>query len=200
MTSFEDKISLMIPAYLRGELVEADRLAVEELAAKNPSIAADIEFQRGLRESLKPNEDAFEPGELGWARLSKAIEQEMPSQEQLVTSRPKFWKYAAAILAVTAIGQAGVLGAIAFESDENPQYKTVLETTTYGSSAKVEFSPNVTASQLTEILFSVEASIVAGPSSLGLYEIQFKSKSSCMEGLQVFKIQKNVVETRSTCE
>jgi len=76
MTHLEDKISLMIPAYLRGELSEAERLEVETSAAENPAIAADIEFQKNLKDALKPDEAAFKPGELDWARLSKSMEQE----------------------------------------------------------------------------------------------------------------------------
>lgn len=200
MTSFEDKITSMIPAYLRGDLSEVENREVEAAAAKNPSVAADIKFQRNLKSSLGPNEDSFEPGELGWARLSKAIEQESVASEP-VTEKPQFWKYAAAVLAVAAIGQAGVLGSMAFKDGDVAQYKTVSETSVQNfTTVKLGLNPDVAVHQLTDTLLSLEASIISGPSSLGLYEVQFKSKSSCSSALETFRSHKNIIETVSACE
>jgi len=199
MTNFEDKISLMIPAYLRGELSEAERREVEIQAAKNPAIAADIEFQKNLKSALKPDGNAFEPGDLGWARLSKAIDQEETVLEDMA-SKPKFWRYAAAILAVAAVGQAGVLGSMAFKDDDSAQYRTASETLVKVHTAKLGFNPDIAESQLTETLLSLEATITAGPSSLGLYTVQFKSKSDCMAAVDVLDTKKNIVDTVSACE
>lgn len=200
MTNFEDETSLMIPAYLRGDLSDAESLELENLAAKNPAIAADIEFQKNLKAALKPDEAAFEPGDLGWAKLSKAMEQESGDHVQTVQQKPQFWRYAAAILAVAAIGQAGVLGSIAFKGDDNAQYQTVSERPVQSFRAKLGFNPNVTESALREALLSHEASIVAGPSSLGLYEIQFSSESSCVLAMKALGERKDIVDTLSNCE
>ncbi|MEP3891004.1 MAG: zf-HC2 domain-containing protein [Hellea sp.] len=199
MTSFEDKVSLMIPAYLRGELSGPERREVETFAAKNPTIAADIAFQKNLKSALKPDEDRFEPGELGWARLSKGMRQEEPVLGE-ATSKPKFWRYAAAILAVAAIGQAGVLGSIAFRGNDAAQYRTASESPVQAYTIKLGFNPNVTEGQLAETLRSVDAAIIAGPSSLGLYDIQFKSEIACMKGADVFKTNRDIIDTVTACE
>jgi len=60
--NIEDKTSLMIPAYLRGELSEPERQEIERLASENPRIAADIELQKNLKRALSKEEGAFEPG------------------------------------------------------------------------------------------------------------------------------------------
>lgn len=200
MTQFEDKISLMIPAYLRGDLSDSERIEVENASAQNPSIAAEIEFQKSLKLALKPDTNAFEPSELGWAKLSKAIDQEEAEAEQVTASQPQFWKYAAAILAVAAIGQAGVLGSIAFKADDTAQYRPVSETPVQASTAKIGFNPSVTEEQLTKTLIHQQATIISGPSSLGLYEVAFESKSACMTARKVFETQKNVIDTLSACE
>lgn len=200
MKNLEDKISLMIPAYLRGDLSEAERLEVETCAAENPAIAADIEFQKNLKDALKPDEAAFKPGELDWARLSKSMEQEGQVPEYAAQKKPQFWRYAAAILAVAAIGQAGVLGSMAFKGDTSAQYQTASEQPVQSFKTKLGFNPSVTESELREALLSHEASIVAGPSSLGLYDIQFSSKASCMSALKAFKARKDIVDTVSNCE
>jgi anti-sigma factor RsiW len=200
MTSFEDRISLMVPAYLRGDLSAAENREIEAAAANNPSVAADIEFQRNLKSSLGSDGDFFESGELGWARLSKAIKQE-GVVSQPVTQKPQFWKYAAAVLAVAAIGQAGVLGSIASKDGDVAQYKTVSENANPNfATAKLGFAPDVTAKRLTETLLSLNGSIVAGPSSLGLYEVQFKSKSACTAALETLQSHQSMIETISACE
>jgi len=158
MTHLEDKISLMIPAYLRGELSEAERLEVETSAAENPAIAADTD------------EAAFKPGELDWARLSKSMEQEGQGPEYAAQKKPQFWRYAAAILAVAAIGQAGVLGSMAFKGDSSAQYQTASEQPAQSFKTKLGFNPSVTESELREALLSHEASIVAGPSSVSVWD------------------------------
>jgi len=121
MMSFNDKISLMIPAYLRGELSEEDRQQVEKLAAENPDIAADIEFQRNIKLALSKDENTYEPGDLGWAKLSKAMQ-------------------------------------------------------------------------------SVSGVIIDGPSSLGLYQVEFASKSDCLNAAERFQTQRDIIETVSACD
>jgi len=81
MMSFEDKVSLMIPAYLRGELSEDERQEIENLAAKNPEITADIEFQKNLRNPPVEEVITVTLGDLGWARLINAMDVSRQSKE-----------------------------------------------------------------------------------------------------------------------
>jgi len=199
MTSFEDKISLMIPAYLRGELSESDRKEVETLAAKNPEIAADIEFQKNLKSALAKDENAYEPGDLGWARLSKAMENSDEGPNE-AAKKPKFWRYAAAVLAVAVIGQAGVLGSMAFNKGQDAQYVTVSETSKAADTIKLGLHKELTVNQLTQILQLVDGSIIAGPSALGLYQVQFKSGSECLTAIDSLQKQRDVVDTVTSCE
>jgi len=199
MSTFEDKISLMIPAYLRGELSDDERLEIENLAASNPDIAADIEFQRNLKSTLKSDETAFEPGELGWAKLSKAME----THEAVVShtqARSKFWPYAAAVLGVMAIGQAGVLGSMTFNKIQSDQYVTASEHTITYNTVKLGFKPESTSAQLISSLQSVDGKIIAGPSSLGLYQVQFVSQSACLTAIDTLQKQTSVIDTISSCE
>ena len=199
MMSFEDKISLMIPAYLRGELSEAARQEVEKLAAENPDVAADIEFQKNLKLALGKDENAYEPGDLGWAKLSKAMELSDGAEGKAV-SQPKFWRYAAAVLAVAAIGQAGVLGSLAVNKGPEAQYITASEAFDGKYTAKMAFNINATGGQITQTLQSVSGVIVDGPSSLGLYQVEFKSKSDCQKAADQFQAQREIIETISACD
>ena len=199
MMSFNDKISLMIPAYLRGELSEEDRQQVEKNAAENPDIAADIEFQRNIKLALSKDENTYEPGDLGWAKLSKAME--ISDQRKADTvSQPKFWRYAAAVLAVAAIGQAGVLGSLSFNKGQEAQYVTASEPSDGNYTAKMAFNTNATGGQITKTLQSVSGVIIDGPSSLGLYQVEFASKSDCLNAAERFQTQRDIIETVSACD
>ena len=199
MMSFEDEISLMIPAYLRGELSEEEQQQVETLAAQNPDFAADIELQRNIKLALVQDEDAYEPGDLGWAKLSKAMEF---SNDTNVESepQPKFWRYAAAILAVAVIGQAGVLGSLTLNKAQDAQYVTASDSSDGNYTVKMAFNTNATGGQITQTLQSVSGVIIDGPSSLGLYQLEFKSKSDCQTAAERFQTQVDIIETVSACE
>lgn len=200
MTSVEDKISLMIPAYLRGELSERERIEIESYAAKNPTVAADIEFQRNLKSGLQTNSDDFEPGDLGWARLSKAMQNSNNVASETKT-KPVIWRSAAAVLAVAVVGQAGVIGTMVASNDAaTPQYVTVSDVPKQLNMVKIGFNPQVTELQLRKSLHEAEATIVAGPSSLGLYDIQFKSAEACVGGVTTLTLNSSIVETVSSCE
>lgn len=199
MTSFEDKISLMIPAYLRGELSESERQEIENLAAKNPEIAADIEFQKNLKSAIAVDAEAYEPGDLGWARLSKAMEESGEIEDEIST-KPKFWRYTAAILAVAAIGQAGVLGSMTFTKDQGVKYVTASDVTSETHMVTLGFNPEISVHQFTKNLQMVDGTITAGPSALGLYQVEFKSESACISAVETLQIQSNIVDTVSSCE
>jgi len=198
MTDFEDKISLMIPAYLRGDVSESERQEIEAAAAKNPSIAADIEFQRNLKTALKSEQSDYVPGELDWARLSKAMEQTDEGANDNA-AKPAFWRYTAIILAAATVGQAGILGSIALNDKSEVQYAPVSEIAA-DNTLKLGFNPATPASQITETLQSVNAVIIAGPSSLGLYDIKFAPETNCESAVKTLKSKPNVVDTLSSCK
>lgn len=201
MSNLEDKISLMIPAYLNGALSDAEREEVDKLAAQNPEVAADIEFQRKLKEAVKPSDTEFAPGELGWAKLSKAI-QETQVETVAANDNPrqlKFWRYAAAILAVAVIGQAGMIGTMMSGDKPDAQYVTVSETPLLDNSIKLSFKSDVTTIEMTSILTEINGNIVSGPSALGLYDVAFKSKSECLNAMDALKVTPNAIETISGC-
>jgi len=76
MSKINNSFSLMIPAYLRGDLSEEEKAQIEKSAEENAVIAAEIEFQKRLIDSLKEThkDDSF--NESGWLRLRDSIRKE----------------------------------------------------------------------------------------------------------------------------
>jgi len=76
MSLSKNSISLLIPAYLRGTLCDEQKARLENIAKDNASVAAEIEFQKRLIDSLKENEIDNSFNKAGWSRLAKAIKKE----------------------------------------------------------------------------------------------------------------------------
>jgi len=213
MTTFKDEMSLKIPAYLRGDLSDTERQELESYAAENPEFSADIEFQKQLKSAIKDSHDGFVPGEMGWARLSKAMKAESSDlsssghNDQIVANdmvddkskAPKFWRYAAAILAVAVIGQAGAIGFISSGDKSEPQYVTVSELARGDNTVKIAFNKSVTIGELTKEMSDLGGVIVSGPSALGLYAISFETSKTCLKAVEALEANTAMVETISRC-
>ena len=63
-------------AYVRGRLPEADAARIAAEATRRPDLAAEIALVRGLAGAADAEANAPVPGELGWARLSRALDAE----------------------------------------------------------------------------------------------------------------------------
>lgn len=195
----EDRISLLIPAYLRGELSDSDRREVETLSKQNPAIAADIEFQKNLKQALSENKNDFASGELGWARLSKAIEESQPEQTK-TKSQPAYWRYAAIALAVIAVGQTGLLSSLMVQDNPGSQYMPVSEPGTALNTAKIGFAQDTLTHDVTAALRSVNGTIISGPSSLGLYEVKFETIAACQTASEKLQSEPFIASMISDCE
>lgn len=206
MMTFEDKMSLKIPAFLRGELSDEEMRELKALTASNPEFAADVEFQKQLKSAVRDTDNDFVPGEMGWAKLSKVMKEDATSSTESVTVAandsgrvPKFWRYAAAILAVAAIGQAGIIGSMGIGEKAEPQYVTVSEIATTKNTVKISFADNVTLYQLTQNLLDLNGTIVSGPSALGLYAVSFQSLEACDKAVKSLETDSTIVESVSSC-
>ena len=203
MSNKNEEISLKILAYLRGELSPAVKIEIEDLAASDPNFAAEIDFQRNLSAALKSEACEFTPGDMGWARLSKDMKS---TSNDLITpvnnkaSSSRVWKYAAACFAVAAVGQAGILGNMAVSgSNEDARYIPVSEAIILPNVSTVGIMREASNDDLTRLLIETKGQIVKGPSTLGFYEVQFKSRSECQAAVSKFETQSNVIETASSC-
>jgi len=207
MTDFEDKIGLEIPAYLRGELSPADMQRIEALAAKNPEIAADIEFQRNLMNAVKAGSTGESLGDFGWARLSQAMNEDSAAVDEIlapnvsndnVAQPMKFWRIAAAALAVVALGQAGFIASQTGDQGDEARYVTVSEAPFIG--VDIAFTNDASQMHVTELLQDVDGEFVSGPSGLGLYKVKFASKEACLAAVKAFNAADKVIETSSNCK
>ena len=209
MSDFTDETGLDILAYLRGELSPADTQRIENLAAEDLEVAADIELQRRIMAAVKTEVNDMPASEFGWARLSKAMSDEAAQgvkplavsndNNQDLSHQPlRFWRIAAAALAVISLGQAGFIMSKSSGHDAAARYVTVSEGNFIG--IEVAFSPDAPQSHVTQLLQTVKGEMVSGPSTLGLYKVKFTSKDVCNQAVEAFHAADKVIETASNCE
>jgi len=186
MTDYNDEIALLIPAYLRGELSPEDMAKVEAAAAVDPSIKADLSFQKNLRETLQSDQPSLHSTELDWARFSKRLDdlegaESSPLKDlpAVANDRPvkhsRFWMGATAAMALLALGQFGLL---------------------HQRNTTVSIAKDVRVDTLGSKLRTLKGQIVSGPSALGLFDLQFETQADCESALPELR---DIMETVSNC-
>ena len=96
----DDPDDAELMAYVRGTLLPGRAAEIAAKAAGRPELAAEIALLRGLAAVAAAEAHATAPGELGWARLSRALDTE--ARHPAAPARwPQLWPLvASAVLAV----------------------------------------------------------------------------------------------------
>lgn len=174
----------MVLAYVRGRLPgdEADRLGAE--AGIRPELAAEIALARGIVGVM--DEDARHqpaPGELGWARLSRAIDAE-PARGLVETpaARPKLWQLAAVAAAAVLVWQVAAVPFLT-GNGERAGYQPVTEAPAEGFHLAVTFGYGATEVGMRELIRSVGGRVTDGPSAIGLWTLSFADAGARDNGM-----------------
>lgn len=196
-----EDVSELLLSYAKGRLSQDDCKALDAAIANSPEYLEELEVYKGLARAaaLRP-EDAVTPGALGWARLSRAMDEIDADRQtpEAANDNVRSWRYAA--LALGAV----VLGQLAFTvsksaSDTDSRYVPV-SASQAGSIAQITFSPDATEGDIRALLLASEASLVSGPSALGVYQIAFRDDASRMLGLSLLAEATGIVESAAAQE
>ena len=201
-TSFEhmtdEAASQMLLAYAQNRLNKDDRAKVDAEIATNVTLAEELAYYQGLAKAAAAQKSEASPNELGWARLTKAIDAEQNRVDDApaaANDNTGFWRKACAALGLIAVVQGAFLGAAYFSpSHEESVYETATASTVAFES-KVIFAPNATEADITMLLREVDGEIVNGPSALGAYTVRFNSGDERTAGLERFSNAANIVES-----
>ena len=207
-----DDLSLKIPAYLRGELSSADAKLISSMANKDADFAADIEFQKTIRSGLKQNADTQMGLEFGWARLSKAIDEDSteakttdqtPVKHMADLHSPRkspspVWQYAAALLACIVIAQTAFMS-LDRDSDPNEKYVMVGNTQS-GYHLTVKLKEAAPAKDVIASMKQHDAVVISGEAFDGEYKIAFSDIESCQNFLAHMGNDNDLFETYTACQ
>jgi anti-sigma factor RsiW len=166
-------------AFVRGSLPAEEAARIAREAERRPDLAAEIALIRGIDLALAEEAKAPSPGELGWARLSRAIDAETAAR---ASARRPLWQLAAAAAAAVVLWQGVAVPLISMRGDQ-PGYEPVSEAPAAGFSASVAFAPAATEGAIRELLLEIDATVTGGPSALGLWRLGFETGEARDAGL-----------------
>ena len=189
----------LLPFYVNGSLDSDEKALVEKAIKDDLSLEKEIEFLESLRGEVKAQEFENSPGELGLKRLQKAIAEEKLKNDPIARARSKVtheqnWGWRAAAIAACLLlmlqtvvtfnlGNRGDLTAAG-----GPQIVQ-----TQGHLVDVTFAPDAQEKNIRNLLLAIDASIVDGPSALGVYKLSIPRDVET--AVKKLKAHKNLIES-----
>lgn len=174
MKDIDEQLNL----WANGRLPEAERRALEQKMADDPALAREAEFLKSLRNTVQ-SEPATGPGELGLARLQKAIRAEQ-EEAPVVLPRRNFWRpVAIAATVIVAVQAALLLGPEPWDDGSAVDMVPASgEEAPQGPRVQMVFDPAATMADIQTAVLSVNGSIVSGPSALGIIQLGLPEEAS----------------------
>jgi anti-sigma factor RsiW len=178
--------------YVKGRLPAVRALEIETAAGADAALAAEIALVRGIVESGDAAYCRAPPAELGWAKLSRAIDAEA-GKRPIAPSQFSRWQVAA--VALVAVAVTGLVVGLMPRAAEQDGYQTATARPVFPHAALATFNPAAQESAIREALRAVDAEIVAGPSALGVYMLAFKTSEAQTKGIEALRARAGLVET-----
>ncbi|WP_024461868.1 anti-sigma factor [Marinimicrobium sp. LS-A18] len=178
MKDIDEQLNL----WANGRLPEAERRVLEQKMADDPALAREAEFLKALRSTVQ-SEPANGPGELGLARLQKAIRAEQDAKQPQVPAvlpRKNFWRpVAIAASVIVAVQAALLLGPEPWDDGSAVDMVPASgEEAPKGPRVQMVFDPAATMADVQTAVLSVNGSIVSGPSALGIIQLGLPEDAS----------------------
>lgn len=176
----EQEFTAQMVAHLAGAMSAEERLAFEATLAAEPALAARYRVVAASRDELAAAEmrerDAWSPGAFGLRRLMRDIETETPQK----TAATQLWSSVAVWRSVAAAAAAALLVVSLWRVDGDASRDGGLYTPSSLAQAaiapvQITFRPGATESEIRSTLLDADATLIGGPTALGVYFADFKS-------------------------
>lgn len=197
MSPVDDTHETRIQAYALGWLSAQERAELDAQAASDPKLHAELALARAMAQARAEDPARGQSTAFGWARLSRALDDQAtaPQRSRWLPDRFSRWQTAAAVLAAVALWQLAAVPHLPGErGDAATGYGMASAPRTHHFMAQVAFKPEATELQIREALLQAHASVVAGPSTLGLYDLSFADQRALDAGLAQLNANPTVVE------
>lgn len=185
--------------YVRGRAPDdiARRIAAE--AEDRPDLAAEIALMRGIGTALTEAPETNSPGALGWARLERALSQEAPAAAAPAPKPARahlpFIQAAALAVGAVALWQVAIVPVLPGGRGLDPAYVPVTQAPLAAATATVAFVGTASEAEIRALLSATEASIIAGPSALGLWTLGFDSSDTRAAALERYVLEPGIIES-----
>ena len=176
-----DDNELLLPWLANETLSGQPLIDIQQYIDKNPEAALELEFVKALRIGITQEQFANDsPNEAGLQRLQDFISQEKAAlrgaghklDSMPAAANDNFrWKACAAAAALVIMIQSGLL--LNKLDNQSGNYQTLSVEQSKWLVLQVEFQANATELQIRNLLSTLHAEIVSGPSALGIYRLRF---------------------------
>lgn len=190
-TRFSDEV---LRDYAKGRLAQADAAALEAAARTDPALAAEIALVTGVVKAGAGDARRDHGGELGWQRLSRAIDAE-GGKSSFVPKQFSRWQVAAAAAIAVAVGSLTTMPFLSRGGQEPDGYAVASQAPKHAFSAQATFVSTAPEGAIREALLSAGAEIVNGPSALGIYVLAFKDAKALDSGVASLRARTDVFES-----
>lgn len=196
-----DEISQLLVDCSANRLPETKVKEIEAFVEPLPALAEELAFYKGLVAAGNPAASVSSPGELGWARLSQALDADEKAGDigQLPVAAndniSRVWRFAACAFAFLFVAQTAFQFLPQADSAGNGEQYLPVTQAAQLNTLQVAFSPIAQEQDIRALLGEVNGQIVSGPSALGLYNVQFADKSALVSGQDGLLQASDVVET-----
>lgn len=168
MSATQEDIRELLPFWVNGTLTDAERAEVARAIEGAPELREELTALEALRSEMKAAPMPNAPGELGLARLLRAIEAE--------TARPAPARWPgmgrlAASVAVAAVLASAATYSVIRNGDAGDEVYVQASGEDAAALLTVTFQPTATEAAISALLKDKGLVIVDGPSAVGLYRI-----------------------------
>lgn len=185
-------IQQLLPFYLNGTLTQQELKQVEEALQSNPQLQQELALLKQIQHEVKHQESEFSPGEFGLKRLQKEIAQSRTTTSRKPTTRGnRGWQLTAAAACLIVLLQSGYM--LQQTDSENLTPAGGSATTQAVASLAVTFAPDAQEQDIRALLLSVSATIVDGPSALGVYRLAVRGDTE--KALRRLQAQSSVIDS-----
>lgn len=188
------EIEELLPFYVNGTLEADEKAKVEQAIKDNPSLKSEIEFLEKLRNEVKVQQTEDSPGELGLKRLQKSLREEKQKEASNTTPGTSGWGWRVASIAACMLLVIQTIVLLPkWQSDDLTAAGGGQIIHVGGQIISITFVPDAREENIRNLLLTVDANIVDGPSALGVYKIVIKKDVQLI--IDKLKAHKNLIES-----
>jgi anti-sigma-K factor RskA len=173
--------------YVLGTLQPRVRRRLEAVMRRSPAVQAAVDAWSDRLHLLSRIDSPVDPSPEVFARIERRIDQSMPSKA--AARRTPLWGW----LRPAAGFAFGVMLTLALTTLQWPMYETLTSAppaaTTPHHTVRLLFAPGATVEQMNAALRTVDASIVAGPTPLGLLTVSLPDTQAPERALATLRAQ-----------
>ncbi len=179
-----------LPMYINGSLPAGKRADFEQQLSQDEDLKKEADFLSSIRQFVK-NEKVSTPGEMGLFKLKRQIKKESDNKTATNTLTKK-WRTFAIAASLVLVVQAGVMLSMTQQQDA---FVPLSGSGHADNVVQVQFKSSARENDIRELLISIDASIIQGPSKNGVYRVELKTlNEETLKQLQQAKIIDFVTE------